>query len=310
MNEKELIKLIEQMSEAGLIYNEEEEYYTNEGAPSWNAVRKAEQLEDTSFIPFLNDLLEKSKDIEMRKNIYFILGKIGNNTGDERVVNILLKCLEVEMNKYILESVLDGIADQKNIPDYSPLIKFLDDKRHSVRHRVIRTLSRCNHREVEDALIKVIDKSQDQYDLQYAGGSLSNIGTSKSIPHLIRLLNRVKGDTKCVTLYALEVLGNSTLLPIFMEAMEDRSPAVKSSALSGILKYGDETAVDIVYKRVKTVLARKRKIESYELVPAFEFLMRYKENNEKIKKLFEWIKLKKWDCLVEEEKDWHQNNVN
>ncbi|MGG3888814.1 hypothetical protein [Metabacillus fastidiosus] len=66
---------------------------------------------------------------------------------------------------------------------------------------------------------------------------------------------------------------------------------------------GTETAADTVYKRVKTVLARKRKIESDQLVPIFEFLIRYKENNEKIKKLFEWIKSKKWNYLFEEEKD-------
>lgn len=309
MDENDLLELIKQMSEADSIYNEKEGYYTNEGSPSWIATRKAEQLTDTGMIPFLNNLLEKSMDSETRGNIYFILGKIGENTGDERVVTILLKRLKVETNKYMLETILEQIADQKEVLDYSPIMKFIDDKRTAVRYRAIQTLYKCKHPVVEDALIKVIDESQDQYDLYYASGSLSDIGTIKSIPHLIRLLERAKGDAKCVTLYALEVLGDSTLLPIFIEAMQDRSSAVKSYALSGLLKYGDETAIDVVYKRVKTILTRKRKIKSDELVPAFEFLNRYKENHKRIQQLFEWIQSKKWDYLFDEEKDWYINNI-
>ncbi|USK68530.1 HEAT repeat domain-containing protein [Peribacillus asahii] len=310
MDEKELLELIKQMSsdEIELVYDKKMKLYVSEG-PSWNAYRKAEQLTDITVIPFLNNLLEKIKDKKVRDNIYFILGKIGENTGDERVVNILLKRLEVETNKYTLETILDQIANQKDVPDYSPIMKFIDDKRTAVRYRAIQTLSKCKHPIVEDALIKVIDESQDQYDLCYASGSLSDIGTIKSIPHLIRLLERAKGDAKCVTLYALEVLGDPMLLPIFMEAMQDRSPTVKSYALSGLLKYGDETAIDVVYKRVKTVLTRKRKIESDELALAFEFLNRYKKEQKRIQQLFEWIQSKKWGYLFDEEKDWYRNNI-
>ena len=76
MDEKELLDLIKQMSDFDSIYDEKEGYYTSEGSPAWIATRKAEQLTDTSIIPFLNNLLEKNYDKETRGNIYFILGKI------------------------------------------------------------------------------------------------------------------------------------------------------------------------------------------------------------------------------------------
>ena len=74
--------------------------------------------------------------------------------------------------------------------------------------------------------------------------------------------------------------------------------------------HGDETAIDVVYKRLKTVLSRKRKIGSDELVPAFEFLNRYREQHKKIQELFEWIKSKKLDDLFDEEKEWYKKSIN
>jgi hypothetical protein len=83
MVEKELLELINQMSAVDSIYDEKEGYYTNEGSPAWNATRIAESLKDTTFIPFLSDLLEKSKNETIKRDIYFTLGKIGVNTGDK-----------------------------------------------------------------------------------------------------------------------------------------------------------------------------------------------------------------------------------
>lgn len=192
MDEKDLLELIKQMSESDSIYNEKEGYYTNEGSPSWNARRKAEQLTDTSVIPFLNNLLEKSKDREIRENIYFILGKIGENTGDERVVDILLIWLEKETNKFTLESILRRIAEQKNVKDCSTILKFLEDGRAAIRHDAIQALKACKSSIAEEALIKIITESTDGYDLTYANSVLYEIGSNKAIPHLINLLGHSK----------------------------------------------------------------------------------------------------------------------
>ncbi|WP_394173267.1 hypothetical protein [Guptibacillus hwajinpoensis] len=117
MNEKEIVELIKQMSGAETI--SKDGIYTNEGSPSWKAYRNAQRLTDTSAIPILNSLLGRSKDRDTREHIYFILGKIGENSGDRRVVTVLLQSLEEETNKYLKERILDQLAGQKNVEECS-----------------------------------------------------------------------------------------------------------------------------------------------------------------------------------------------
>ncbi|XEC95981.1 HEAT repeat domain-containing protein [Paenibacillus tarimensis] len=310
MDQKELLELIKQMSEADTIYDEKEGYYTNEGSPAWIARRKAEKLTDSSVIPFLAQLLEKCKDKETRENIYFILGKIGENTGDSRVADSLLKWLETETNKYTLQHILNQIAEQKNIQDCSPIIKFIKDERAPVRHSAILALKACKSSITEEALIKILTESSDEHDLTYANSVLSEIGSNKAIPHLINLLGHSKVDVKCSALWALNELGNTLLLPIFLEALRGRSSAVKGYAMLAINRHGDETAINPVIERIKTMLKRKRTVESDELILGLELLIRFQKEDQEIHELFDWIKLKKGDFLFDTEKKWVNENIN
>ncbi|UPO89990.1 HEAT repeat domain-containing protein [Niallia sp. Man26] len=303
VNERELLSIIREMDGPGTIYNEMQGVYTSEGSPSSIAYNKARSLTDTTLISFLSDLLEKSKKESIKRNIYFILGKIGENTGDKRVVEILLQRIGIETNKYTLDTILERIEEQEVIPDCYPIIKCVSDVRGSVRHSAINALGRCKNSDAEDALIKVIRNSKDEYDLCYAIGSLSMMGATKAIPDILPLFKNEKGEVRRAALCAIDKLGGSAFLPLYMEALGDRSLSVKYYALLAIKDHGDETAIDVVYKRVRTILSKKRKINSDELVAAFEFLNQFKNHDEKIEKLLEWIKSKKWDFLSDTEKE-------
>ncbi|MGE7771398.1 HEAT repeat domain-containing protein [Viridibacillus arvi] len=302
MVERELLKLIEKMADRG-------SYTSSEDSPSWNAYRKAREITDISVIPFLNNLLEKSKDREIRDGIYFILGKIGENTGDERVVEILLKWLEKETDKYTLSSVLGRISEQKIVKECSAILKFIKDERWLVRQDAIRALRGCKSSIAEEALIKIISETTDEYDLTYANSVLFEIGTYKAIPHLLNLLDHTKGDVKCSALSALNEIGDASLLPTFLDALQDRSGAVKGYAMLGINRHGNETAIKPVIERIKNMLKRKRNVVSDDIVLALGFLIRFEEGNEEIHKLFDWIKTKKWDFLFESEKKWITANI-
>ncbi|WP_419880536.1 HEAT repeat domain-containing protein [Peribacillus sp. B-H-3] len=304
MVEKELLDLIKEMSGSDTIYNESEGYYTSEGSPSWIAFRRAEQLTDVDNISFLNNLLENSKDRKTRENVYFILGKIGTNTGDRRVADILLKRLEKETNKYSIEEILSRIAEQRNVKDCSPIIKFISDERSSVRHSAIEALRGCKSSKAEEALIEIISESIDEYDLNYANSVLSEIGTNKAIPHLINLLEHPKGSVKCSALWALKELGSTSLLPIFLKALQNRPFDVKGYAMLAINKHGNESAINPVIERIKNMLKRKRTVESDDLLVALEFLIRFKDDYKEISDLFDWIKSKKWVLLFGIEKNW------
>ncbi|MCM3317311.1 HEAT repeat domain-containing protein [Rummeliibacillus stabekisii] len=303
MTEKELLNLINDMASDEHIYKEES--FTNEDSPSWLAYRQAEELEDITMIPYLANLLEKTKDRETRMHIYFILGKIGTNTEERHVADILLKGLETETNKYVLEQILNALAEQRNVEEYSTIIiKFLNDDRSSIRHTAIEALNGCKNKIAEDALIQIISESTDEYDLIYASSVLSEIGSDRAIPHLINLLNHPKGDVKCTVIGTLIELGNSSLLPVFLKALQDRSVYVKGYAMLAINRHGNETAIPAVIERLKSMLKRKRKIVSDDLITGLEFLIRYKEDNKEIRDLYDWIKSRKSEVLFEEEMDW------
>lgn len=279
------MELIYDMSGEDRVHHENEGYSTNIGSVAWNTTRKAEKLTNTSFIPFLATQLEKIKNETIKRDIYFTLGKIGENTGDKRVVGILLKRLEVETNKYTLEMILDRIYDQEEVPDCTPVLKMLNDHRWQVRYSAISVLGNCKSSVAEDTLIKIISESQEPNELSYALGSLWRFESTKAIPYIIPLIKHPIGEVRCSAIIAINELGDSSYLPLFIEAMTDRSPRVKYSALVALQNHGDESAIDVVYKRIKMILSRKRKIVSEELVIAFEFLKRYKEEYLKIQEL-------------------------
>ncbi|MGX2962024.1 hypothetical protein JNUCC23_22735 (plasmid) [Peribacillus sp. JNUCC 23] len=77
----------------------------------------------------------------------------------------------------------------------------------------------------------------------------------------------------------------------------------------GINRHGNETAIKPVIERIKTMLKRKRNVESDDLILAHGFFIRFEEDNEEINELFDWIKSKKWDFLFDIEKEWIINNI-
>ena len=69
-------------------------------------------------------------------------------------------------------------------------------------------------------------------------------------------------------------------------------------------------AINPVIERIKTILKRKRTVESDELILGLELLIRFETKYQEILELFDWIKFKKWDFLFQTEKKWIEENIN
>ncbi|WP_395534876.1 hypothetical protein [Neobacillus thermocopriae] len=74
-----------------------------------------------------------------------------------------------------------------------------------------------------------------------------------------------------------------------------------------IKKHGDESAINPLIVRIKTILKRKRTVKSDDLLIGLEFLVRFIKDYKEISDLFDWIKSKKWDLLFDNEKKWINN---
>lgn len=308
MNKDELIALAEQMSIDEYVYDEERGYFTSEGSPSDLAHETARRFQDIQMLPVLMDLLEQTKRLEMKQHFYFMLGTIGMNTGDVRVADLLLERLNQETKPTLIVSILDELANQERVDDATDIIKYVEDSRSAVRNSAIDALVSCRGALAEEALIRFITTSADSFEIMSANFVLATIGTKRVIPHLLPLLDHPTGDVRHSALNAISELGDDTFLPVFIKCLEDRSIEVKAYALLGISKHGDASAIQPVIKRLKTMLKRRRQIQSDDGLVALHFLNRYRQSDKTIPVLFDWIVTKKWDVLFDDEQQWLKMN--
>lgn len=304
MNKDELIALAKQMLIDEYVYDEERGYSTSEGSPSDLAYEIARRFQDVQMLPVLMDLLEQTKRLDMKQRFYFMLGTIGMNTGDVRVADLLLERLAQETKPKLITSILDELANQERVDDATDIIKYVEDSRSAIRNSAIDALGSCRGALAEDALIQFITTSTDSFEIMSANFVLATIGTERVIPHLLPLLDHPKGDVRHSALNALSELGDDSFLPLFIKGLEDRSVDVKAYALLGIAKHGDASAIQPIIKRVKTMLKRKRQIQSDDILTAFRFLNRYRHSDKTISELFDWIIMKRWNVLFDEEQQW------
>lgn len=222
----------------------------------------------------------------------------------------VMKSLIEEKNATKISTLLEKIAEGEiKVDDCTPIIRLLDDRRTAVKQSAIEALKVFNCPKAEEALIGVIKQSTDEYELTYANAALSKIGTKQAVPYLINLLKHPKSNVICSALWALKELGDTSLLPVFLDVLSNRSPEVKTYAMLCINKHGNETAINPVIERVKFLLKRKRNIERNDLILALEFISGFVDEHEEIYNLFDWIKTKKWDFLFNFEKDWITSKI-
>ena len=173
---------------------------------SWNAFREAENISNIDFIPQLILFLDKEKDKKKRDKAYFILGHIAKNTGDLMALAYLIGRINKETDKYILSALLDRIANiqKPRGTDLEPLIQATKNERWLIRHSAISAFRNSDDDAGQAALLEILDKSEDPYNLFYACTALSSMGTVSAIPHLLQHLKSRKRDVKNAAAHAIE----------------------------------------------------------------------------------------------------------
>ena len=280
----------------------------------WDAYREAEKLTDVSFIPQLIEFIDQEKDRKKRERAYFILGKVAEKTNDLTATKFLIKRVDIETDKYVLSSLLERITNlqKPQEADIQPLINAINNKNWQVKHSAITALIRTNNPLVEDVMINILRNSTSEYELGNAIGTLSNVGTLKSISYLTPFVYHKKEDVSNSALYAIISISGKDCLPLCLEQLDKGKN--KTTALRGVLKFGDEKVIPHLIKRIKELVAKQRARElifaenrKTEIIVGMEFLQKYSEKVE-VKNLFEFLLTKKYDLLWKEEKEWLDKN--
>ena len=79
----------------------------------------------------------------------------------------------------------------------------------------------------------------------------ARVGSKAALPALTRLIHHRNEDVKCSAIHALGLLGDSSLTPVLLEALSDRSWASKLYAMEAIHRNADERAVVAVSERLR-----------------------------------------------------------
>ncbi|WKL48074.1 HEAT repeat domain-containing protein [Flavobacterium pectinovorum] len=199
-----LINLIDRMLDTS--DQNKEAGYDSSKTISWKALREAENVENTAYIPQLITFIDNEKDKKKRDRSYFLLGHIAKNTSDLKALDYLIYRIQKETDKYIIASLLDRIAAIKKPigTDLQPLIQATKSDKWLIRHSAIQSLKNALDSAAETALIEILNDSDDPYDLVYTNATINTIGTLRAIPFLEKHLKSRKRDVKDSAKYAIE----------------------------------------------------------------------------------------------------------
>ncbi|NDV94731.1 hypothetical protein D0T84_07335 [Dysgonomonas sp. 521] len=303
----DLISRLSDRSDWGIIKNSGDSI-------SFKAHREAEKITDSGYIPQLIGYIEVEKKKERRDSAYFILGKIAKNLQDEKVAEFLINRIPEEKNENILSSMLDRLADlpKPACLDLTLLLDATRDKRRYVRWSAISALDNTNNPKAEDRLIEILQNPEDDYDLTRANATLSRIGSSKSLPHLEKLITYKIMDVAYSALNAMVEIADESYLPLFVKQLTKGK--LKSVAIEGVVRYGREDVIPVVIKRIKELVAKQRKYQTIihkgqtDLMVGMEFLVTYSKDYKYIRDLYNILTTKKSGLLFDIEKEWLESH--
>jgi HEAT repeat protein len=283
---------------------------------SWKALREAEKIDDANYVPLLISFIENETDKDKRSAAYFILGHIAKNTKNKKATNYLVARIAKETDNNILSSLLERIQylEKPLDTDITPIIEATRSKEWPIRRSAIQALKRAQHKAAEATLLEYISHTgdQDEHDLWYINTTLADIGTRDSIPFLLSLIDHKKQDVSATALNAILAISDKSELPLFIEQLQQGKN--KFTALLGVIKYGDQTVIPHIVKRVKDLLSKKRARQvvtekgKTEIIFAMEFLSTYANENPEPRKIYELLTTKKSDLLWDNEKKWLEQN--
>ncbi len=291
---------------------------SNPDATFIKANEEARQINNLDYIEQLKVFIEETKNEDLKQNAYSVLFYIYSNTDEERILTYCIDRLAVEKKEWTLYTILWNIECLKNkMPsdtNIDSILALTTYKKNLVRDGAIKCLGNANNPKDEDKLIEIISTSTDQYQLTYANAAIRTIGTTKSIPHLLKLVDNKKQDVAATALGAIIKLSDKSYLPLFIDKLENGK--LKYLGLEGVIKYGDKNVVPFVEKRVNDLVAKKRTTQfilsknDTELTVAMNFLADYSKEIESIRKLYNTLLTSKWELLWDNEKQWLNDNKN
>lgn len=165
---------------------------------SWIATREAEKLTEEKYIEQLINFIDNEKNKKKRDKAYFVLSKIAKNIDNLEATKFLILRIEKETDKYVIMSMLDRISDlnKSKDTDLTNIIYATENEKWQIRHSAIGALKKTNNELAEKQIIKILNNTEDKFNIIYCISTLFDIGTENAIPHLEKYLTSRTRDIK------------------------------------------------------------------------------------------------------------------
>lgn len=296
--------------------------YQSDLTVAWEARIEAINLTDEKWIPLLKQRLEKEKVTIERINIINVLVPLADKCNDNSIGDYIINLVRIEKVRWIRDVALTALNNSKleinNEKEY--LFELTHNKDWQITLNALGLLKKFDTSysvRIEGSCVELLNEYKKKpHELSSICSVLSKHGTKKSIEPLKQVArNNNKAFTVNSALTAIENIDGSNQIDFFIEIFQNNSNNDVKSIVSQLLcKFGDERVFELLTKRVKSILSKKRKT-SYiyvggtkpELVHILEFLMKFQDK--RVNMLLELIRTKKKELLDETELKWFNERI-
>lgn len=275
---------------------------------SEKAFDELRNFDNISLLPSVFEFIESETDIKKRQNAYILIFNFAlKNEKCPNVVQFLIQRLEKDKDKNLIISLLWDLSflNKNNVKDLRPIFNLIDSKNKKLRLKAITALNNSNDNTAEKLLLNILEHTSDYNELYYALSAF-NTNSVDSLKKLEKFLEHPKEDIQNTALHKFVEFGNKEYLPLFQNKL--LSGKTKFVALQGLIKYGNEDEIQIIEKRIKQILSKKRKVEvagrfgHTEIIFAMQFIQKLSKK-EDFKRIYTYLIAKK-ELLWESELDW------
>lgn len=279
-------------------------------------------ITDINYIPAFMELLSKEKVTINKINLITSLIRLADKHKRNDIADYILSLVKNEKTRWVNDVSISGLHQSKLEIQHQRefLFELADHKTWQIRNDSLKLLARQPveyHNRIEELCLKQIKQFKfKHHTLVVLASTLSKVGSLKSIPAIkVIVETSKKSDAILAGLNAINKLNGKNELDFFLKIYEEKKDSiVKMTLINLIANYGNISHCDLMTKRVKSILSRKRKTNwvylngtEPELVTILNFLDRY--NKEDYKKTLKWISEKKMEQLDKAETDWIKEKI-
>ncbi len=191
------------------------------------ALKKINKRATKVFIKTLNSMhnktSKKNDDFDVRKEISWLLRKLGSNREEDLIDALKYKDPLVRWRAvWVLGKMGDKWAE-------GPLIAALKDRNYRIRLQAIRTLGKIGGEEVVKSLIEILE-SPDFKIRGEAARALGEIGSKRAIGPLIQALKEGDSNVRETAAWALGKIGSDAAVGALIEVLKDEVLRVRKAA--------------------------------------------------------------------------------